>query len=158
VSAATRSVLVAAAVVLGALAWPGPAAAPGRPARAPVARPAAPAVAPAPPPTARDVLAAGVALDAAQRRELEGLAREWERASATLEAAVRAARDEFDRFAATARAGGRTSLAELQQRSAELRELSAELRARRQAQSDAALAVLTDDERRAIPTTAGGRR
>jgi hypothetical protein len=123
-------------------AWPG----------APCRRSAGPAA------LARDVLASGLSLSAAQHRALVALATQWERESTALEAAVGAAAEEFDRFAASAKAAGRTSLAEVQQRSAELRELSAELRAHRQVQGDGALAVLTDAQRRQLQTTSGGTR
>ena len=152
-----RSIVVASVAMLAVVAWlvspPGAERAPLR-----VARSAVPPVRPAPPPLARDVLASGLPLRAAQHRELEALAAQWERESTALEAAVGAAAEEFDRFAAAARAAGRTSLAELQQRSAELRKLSAELRAHRQVQGDSALAVLTDAQRRQLPTTSGGTR
>ena len=152
-----RSIVVASVVMLAVVAW---LAAPPGVQRAPlrVARSAVPPVWPAPPPLARDVLASGLSLSAAQHRELEALASQWERESTALEAAVGAAAEEFDRFAAAAKAAGRTSLAEVQQRSAELRELSAELRAHRQVQVDGALAVLTDAQRRQLQTTSGGTR
>jgi hypothetical protein len=150
-----RSILIAGAVLVAASAWP---------ARPPAHRPpapvglkgAGPAVKPSPPPGAREVLASDPSLSASQRRALQALATEWKTGSRPLEAAVGAATAEFDRFAASAQAEGRTSLAELQQRSAELRELSAELRTRRQAQSEAALAVLTVEQRRRMQTTPGG--
>jgi hypothetical protein len=151
-----RSIVVASVAML-AVAW---VASPPDPQRAPlrVARSAVPPVRPAPPPLARDVLASGLPLSAAQHRELEALATQWERESTPLAAAVSAAADEFDRFAAAAKAAGRTSLAEVQQRSAELRELSAELWAHRQVQGDGALAVLTDAQRRQLQTMSGGTR
>jgi len=152
-----RSIVVASVAMLAVVAWlaspPGAQRAPLR-----VASSAVPPVRPAPPPLARDVLASGLPLSAAQHRALVALATQWERESTTLEAAVGAAAEEFDRFAAAARAAGRTSLAEVQQRSAELRELSADLRAYRQAQGDGALAVLTDAQRRQLQTTSGGTR
>ena len=153
-----RSIVVASVAMLAVVAWlasqPGAQRAPLR-----VAKSAGSAARPVPPPPlARDVLASGLSLSAAQHRELEALATQWERESTTLEAAVGVAAEEFDRFAAAAKAAGRTSLAEVQQRSAELRELSAELRARRQVQGDGALAVLTDAQRRQLQTTPGGMR
>jgi hypothetical protein len=154
---AARSILTAAAVLMAALSWDALQPGPRRPALD-VVKTTVPPGRPSPPPLARDVLASGVPLSASQRGELQALAMRWEQASAPLETAVRAASEEFDRFAAKTRAEGRTSLAEVQRRSAELRELSAELRARRQAQSDGALAVLTDGQRRQVQTTAGGTR
>jgi hypothetical protein len=154
---AGRSFLITGAVLIVAVALvlqpsgehrPGPA----------VSRTLAPASLPPRPVLARDLLASGLTLRAAQRHELEDLAGQWQRESAPLETAVGAASAEFDRFVASAQTAGRTSVTDLLQHSAELRELSAELRARRQVQSDSALAVLTDAQRRQVQTTSGGMR
>lgn len=154
---AGRSLVVAGAVFVATVSWP--ALRPGAQHPTPqLPKTAVPSTRSSPPPVARDVLASGMALTAAQRRELEALATAWERESVTLEAAVRDASAEFDRFAARTRAEGRTSLAEVQRQSAELRERSAELRARRRIHSDAALAVLTDEQRRQVSSTRGGAR
>lgn len=154
-SPAARSVVIAGVVLVAAVSWLAVQPGARRPPLRMVER-AAPAPLPGRPPLARDVLASGIPLSAAQLRELEALAAQWERESTALETDVRAASAEFDRFAATAQAEGRTSLAEVRRRSAELRELSAELRARREVQSDAALAVLTDAQRRQMKTPPGG--
>lgn len=150
-----RSLFIAGAVLVAAVSWlmlqPRAQHAPFRPPKT-----AVPATRPSRPPIANDVLASGVALTAAQRQELEALATAWGRESAALEDAVRAAGADFDRFAAKTQAEGRTNLAEVQRQSAELRERSAELRERRQMHSDAALAVLTNEQRRQVSTTRGG--
>jgi hypothetical protein len=99
-------------------------------------------------PIAREILAAGLELTAGQRRELESLARAWERDAAPLDLRVAGAQADFDAFM-TARQG-RVSVAELQERSLALRGVSAELRERRRAHTEASLNVLTIAQREAL--------
>ena len=104
---------------------------------------------PAPPPpltaTALLGLYAELALSHAQVGQLEDAARRWREETAGLEAAAERARAELARFVETA--GGRASVDELQRRSAEYRELSAELRSRRVRHAGAVHAMLTDTQR-----------
>lgn len=138
-----------------------------RPASLPRVRPAstAPAVRPAAPlVSARQILdrAAELSLTAEQRARLEALDREWRQESASLEAEVQAARAAVSRFMeAEAQAGRRTSLPEIERRSAEFRELSAMWRERRRLHGDAAGAMLTAAQRGTLgppPETHGGGR
>ena len=101
------------------------------------------------PPTAHDILDGGALLDvkAAQRAQLRALDARWVSESAGFQAQLDAATAEFSRFMDEARATGRTRLQEIQRRSAEIGELSAALRHRRQLHTEAAAAVLTDWQR-----------
>ena len=136
-------VLVGAAYVLGQ-AWLNRPALP-RPSRPTAGQPAPPV----PPPTARDLLgrADALALTAEQRARLASLDRAWGEQAAALDRAVAAAHAEFERFTRAASPRG-TSVAEIQRRSAEYRELSAALRAARQRHAEAAQAVLSEVQRR----------
>lgn len=103
---------------------------------------------PAPRPTARDILAAGLELTVDQRRALDALARAWERDAAPLDRRVAAARADLQAFMAAHQ--GRTTITELQDRSAELRAAGAELRERRERHSTASQNVLTTAQRDAL--------
>ena len=107
------------------------------------------------PPAARDILNGGVLLDLtwAQETRLRALDATWARESATIQAQIDAALAGFSRFMDEARARGRTSLPEIHRRSAEISELSAELRQCRQIHAEAAAAILVDWQR----TRLGGR-
>jgi len=147
------------ALVQGKRVHPGPALQP-RPAAA-----GRPAVPPAAPLTAREVLdrSEALALTQAQRARLEGLDRRWQQETAGLEAAVRAAEQEFSRFMQEAQAGKGTSLQEIERRSADVRDLSAALRERRLLHTGAVAQVLTEAQRRTLglppsPETSGGGR
>lgn len=136
--------------------------APRIPARSEAARPAP---LPLPPPTAREVLdrRATLSLTADQKARLVRLDRKWREESAPLEAALQEAEREFSQFMKDAHAGGRTSLQEIQHRSAEVRDLGAALRDRRRLHSEAAADVLTGQQRRTLtspssPDTTGGGR
>lgn len=124
----------------------------GRPAGPPrLARPATPPPAPPPAPlTAEALLArdAALGLEPAQRERLEALHGEWTRDSRALEVALREATEEFARFMTGAQAGRGAPLGELEQRSAEVRQLSATLRERRRAHAAAAEDLLNDSQRR----------
>jgi Spy/CpxP family protein refolding chaperone len=120
--------------------------APPRPAAGAVAAPAA-----TPRYTARDLLATPVALEPAQRRRLERLDTAWDREIEPLDAAIAASRTEFEAFMAEAAQRNGASLAEIQARSADVRELSAQLRERRAAHEAAALELLTPEQRAALP-------
>ena len=119
------------------------------------ARPAAPPLLP----TARMILDQGteLALSKGQRAHLETLDRRWQSESSGLEAAVRWEEEAFSRFMQEAQAGGKTSVQEIQRRSADLRELSETLRERRQLYAEAALEILTDSQRRMLSTLAASR-
>ena len=135
--------------------------APRIPARSEAARPAPLP----PPPPAREVLDRGatLSLTADQKARLASLDRKWREESAPVEAALQEAEREFSQFMKDAHAGGRTSLQEIQHRSAEVRDLGAALRERRRLHSEAAADVLTGQQRRTLtspssPETTGGGR
>ena len=111
---------------------------------------------------ARDILAKSTGLSAQQRRALGELAREWEREETVLDDRLRAAKAEFEQFMATAQQKGRISMAEIQSASADLRDISSELRERRTMHSDASMKVLTPAQRevigRSAPVRSGGSR
>jgi hypothetical protein len=88
-----------------------------------------------------------LALTAQQRARLASLDRAWGEQATALDQAVAAARAEFQRFTREASPRG-TSVAEIQRRSAQYRELSAALRAARQRHAEAAQAVLSEVQRR----------
>ena len=114
--------------------------------RAPeLTRPATPTL----PPTARDILEGGALLDlkAEQRARLRALDARWAAESAAADTQLRATTDEFARFMEAARGAGRTNLADIQRRSAEISELSADMREERRRHADAAAAILTDWQR-----------
>jgi len=134
------------------------------PARPPAPRLAlaAPSPAPARMPTAGEILARGAAvgLTAGQRARLEALDRAWRADAGPLEAALRAAGEEFSRFMAGAQGAGRASLAEVRERAAEVSALGQSLRERRQAHATRAVAVLDERQRQrlgATVNTGGGR-
>ena len=104
---------------------------------------------PALPPTAGDILDRGTLLDlkTEQRARLRALDARWAAESAAADARLRAATEEFARFMEAARGAGRTNLADIQRRSAEISELSAEMREERRRHADAAAAILTDWQR-----------
>ena len=115
------------------------------------------------PPTARDILDGGAMLDlkTGQRTRLRALDATWASESAAARAQLDAAVAEFSRFMDEARATGRTSLQEVQRRSAEFSELSAALRERRQRHAEAAAATLTEWQRTRLrqvtrPVASGG--
>jgi hypothetical protein len=127
-------------------------------ARSPAPRPPAP-------PTAREILERGAALSltADQKAHLAGLDRKWREESAGLETALQAAEVEFSRFMKEAQAGGRTSLQEIQSRSAEASDLSASLRERRRIHAEVAARILTTTQRQELfrgtsPEPPGGIR
>jgi phytoene dehydrogenase-like protein len=118
-----------------------------------------------PPPTAREILGRGavLSLTADQKTRLEALDRGWREESAPLEAALQEAEREFTRFMEDTRASGRTTVEEIQRRSADVRELSAARRERRRIHSEVAAQVLTESQRRRLaaspsPETPGGAR
>ena len=157
---ATTLALLAVAVGYGvSQRWTEPP--PPRPVRGPAAA-ARPALPPAPP-AAREILdrAAGRALTPEQAARLEALDRQWIEEAAGLLSALEAARSEFSRFVAETQATRGTGVGEIQRRSAEYRELSADFRERRRLHGEAALGLLTDSQRRSLapatsPDTRGG--
>jgi hypothetical protein len=160
------SLAAAAALVIVAVGWTvfqGRAERPRRslPRPAAITRPVPLAL----PPTARDILDGGVLLDlnAARRTRLRALDATWARESSAAQAELDAGTADFSRFMDEARATGRTSLQEIQRRSAEISELSATLRERRQRHVEAAAAILTDWQRTKLgevtrAVAAGGQR
>ena len=138
-------VLVGAAYVLGQAWLDRPP--PPRPSRATAGRPAPPVA----PPTAGDLLgrAEALGLTAEQRARLASLDRAWGEQAAGLDRAVAAVRAEFEGFTREASPRG-ASVAEIQRRSAEYRELSAALRAARERHAEAAQAVLSEVQRRSL--------
>lgn len=143
------------AVIQGRAARP----APRIEARPVVARPLAP-----PLPTAREILDRGtdLALTNDQRARLEALDQQWKKEPAGVQVAVQEAERELTQFM-QAQASGKTSLQEIQRRSADYRELSAELRELRQRHAEAAAHILTESQQRTLvlltsPQTRGGVR
>lgn len=136
----------------------------GRPAPPrPVSAAASPSVrAPRPLPSAQEILSrhALLSLTAQQKRSLDALAREWRAESAGLETELDAATEEFSRFMSEAQGSRKTSLQDIQRRSADLRELGARLRERRRLHGEAAAGLLTDRQRmildRGIPAVPTG--
>jgi hypothetical protein len=126
---------------------------------------ARPASFPAAPPTAREILdrASDLALTPEQRARLAGLDTRWRDEILGLEAAVRVAEQEFGKFVRETQQGGKTSLQEIQRRSEDYRNLSAELRERSRLHAKAAAHILTDSQQRTLtlltsPETQGGVR
>lgn len=97
------------------------------------------------PPTAREILdrAQELQLSRDQVIRLNALDQRWKAETANLEAAIRDASAEFDRFMSEARSGRGASLEEVQRHSADLRALSAELRERRNIHSARAVEILS---------------
>jgi hypothetical protein len=124
-----------------------------------------PPVPPPAPPTAREILERGAALSltADQKTRLAALDRRWSEEVAPLEAAVQEAEEEFSRFMKESQAGGRASLQEIQDHSADVRELGAALRGRRLLHAEAAVQILTEQQRKIFtpsrsPEITGGSR
>ena len=111
--------------------------------------------------TARDLLGTSLALQSLQVRRLEDLATTWDEERKPLEKSLAMAQRDFEEFMADATRGNRVRLDDVQTRSVELRQLSAELREARAAHEVAALAVLTPEQRdtlsRRLAATGGGR-
>ncbi len=127
-------------------------------ARSPAPRPPAP-------PTAREILGqrTDLSLTADQKARLEALDLRWKGEAAGLEAAIKEAEQEFSRFMKETQAGGKTSVQEIQRRSADLQSLSAALRERRQIHSEEAARILTAIQRQQLsagtsPEPPGGNR
>src|SRR5262249_18037577 len=122
-------------------------AAPPRP--APGFSAARPTVLPVLPPTARDIIDRSVALDLRSERivRMRVLDQVWKSEMSGLEAMIHDAEREFSVFATEAQGKGGASLPEIQRRSAEFRQLGAELRQQRQQHSEAALRILADWQR-----------
>jgi hypothetical protein len=99
--------------------------------------------------TARMLLdrADDLALTRGQKARLEALDRQWNAEYAGLDAALRQEQEAFSRFMQEAEKRGKTSVQEIQGRSADLRDLSETLRARRQHHAGAAVDVLTETQR-----------
>jgi hypothetical protein len=117
------------------------------------------------PPTARDILDSGALLDlrAAQETQLRALDATWARDSTAIQAQLDAATADFSRFMDEKRGRGRTSVQEVQRRSAGISELSTALRERRQIHAEAAAAILTHWQRTRLgevtkTVAAGGQR
>jgi hypothetical protein len=154
---ATTLAFLAVGLAFGLSQWRARPASPRPPTR-PAALPSRPAL----PPTAGEVLerADELRLSWEQVRRLSAMEQEWSAETARLEAAMRTASAEFERFAAAAKAGGGASLPEIQRRSAELQRLGAELREGRRAHSRQALELLTDAQRSTLrggPLSSGGK-
>ena len=111
------------------------------------ARPVPP---PAPAPSAREILDRGpaVGLSREQGARLRALDAEWVRRSSELQAAIDDEERQFSAFMKEAQGGRGASLQEIQQRSANLRALSALLREARWQHGLASAEVLTEPQRR----------
>jgi hypothetical protein len=116
---------------------------------APALSAARPAALPAAPPTAREILDRAVMLDLGghQLVRLEALDRLWRREIGGLEAAIHEAERELSGFMKEAQGSKGASIQAIQRRSMEFTQLSADLRERRRAHSEAALRVLADWQR-----------
>ncbi|HSB68468.1 MAG TPA: hypothetical protein VLT62_03925 [Candidatus Methylomirabilis sp.] len=121
-----------------------------------------PASRPKPLPTARDILdrGAALALTAEQAARLAALEERWKQESATVQTAAEEAGRGFSQFLKE-QGSARTSLQEIQRRSADYRELSQELRELRRRHAEAAGAILTESQQRKYtlltsPDTRGG--
>lgn len=103
-------------------------------------------------PSAREILdrRADLALTGDQAARLEELDREWAKGSAALETAIAAAQADFSRFMESQGATRGATVQEIQRQSEDFQELSAELRRRRLSHADAALALLTEIQRRTL--------
>ena len=120
-------------------------------------------VLPAPLPTAREILnrRAALALDEEQTKRLETLARAWSSESARLEAELQTVTTEFSRFMSEAQGSRRTSLQEIQTRSATSASSAAMLGEQRRLHGEAAAGLLTEPQRQRfaqlVLDTSGGR-
>lgn len=125
---------------------------PGPPRPAPALSAARPPGLPAPPPTAHEILDQSVTLDLRgdQVVRLKALDRLWTREISGLQPMIHEAEREFSGFVNDAKGTKRASLQEIQQRSATLSRLSAELRERRQHHAEAALGVLAEWQRQRL--------
>lgn len=116
-------------------------------------------------PTARAILErrALLSLTREQAARLEALDREWQKESGALQRAVDARGQEFSSFMTSAQSARGASFQEMQQRSADYRELSATLRERRRLHGEAAARVLTEGQGGMLaqtprPVNSGGER
>ena len=94
----------------------------------------------------------------AQTARLEALDRRWQAEVAALEAAVRQEEAGFAEFMQEAQGAAKTSVQEIQRRSADLRTMSETLRERRQMHADAVLDVLTESQRQMLTGMAASTR
>ena len=117
-------------------------------------------IAPPPLPTAHSLLVRGavLSLTKAQTARLEVLDLRWKAQAAGLEADLQHEEAAFAQFMREAQAAGKTSVQEIQRRSADLRALSESVRERRQLHADAVLDVLTESQRQVLATTAASTR
>lgn len=155
----TALALVAAGLIYATTQAP-PRPHPAVPAASAAGRIAATSVLPV---TAADLLAHGdrLGLTTAQQQRLQALAAGWQRDAAAPDAEARQATEEFRRFVRETQAAGRTSLAEIRQRSEAIQQRSAALRELRQLHSTRALATLDDGQRALLDemrATTGGTR
>jgi hypothetical protein len=128
----------------------------GTPARPAMTRP----IAPPPLPTAHSLLAQGavLSLTKAQTARLEALDLRWKAQVVGLEAALQHEEEAFAQFMQEAQAAGKTSLQEIQRRSADLRTMSESMRERQQLHADAVFDVLTESQRQVLAKTAASAR
>jgi hypothetical protein len=106
---------------------------------------------------------ADLSLTADQKSRLTALDEKWRKDSAPVETALKTPEQEFSQYMKEAQAEGKTNLQEIQRRSADYRDLSAELRELRQRHAEAAAQVLTESQQRTLalltsPQTRGGVR
>jgi hypothetical protein len=117
-------------------------------------------IAPPPLPTAHSLLAQGavLSLTKAQTARLEALDLRWKAQVVGLEAALQHEEEAFAQFMQEAQAAGKTSLQEIQRRSADLRTMSESMRERQQLHADAVFDVLTESQRQVLAKTAASAR
>jgi hypothetical protein len=139
-------------LIQGTPARPGPHLEPGPAVTTPIAPP--------PLPTAHSLLERGavLSLTKAQTARLEVLDLRWKAQVAGLEAALQHEEAAFAQFMREAQAAGKTSIQEIQRRSADLRAMSESLREQRQLHAEAVLDVLTESQRQVLATTAASTR
>jgi hypothetical protein len=149
---ALTAIAVGYFLIQGTPTRPGPHLDPRRVATTPIAPPNLP--------TAHSLLARGAALSltTAQTARLEALERRWKAEAAGLEATLQHEEAAFAQFMQEAQAAGKTSVQEIQRRSADLRALSESVRERRRLHADAVLDVLTESQRQMLATTAASTR
>ena len=111
-------------------------------------------------PTAHSLLARGtvLSLTKAQTARLEALDLRWKAQAAGPEADLQHEEAAFAQFMREAQAAGKTSVQEIQRRSADLRTLSESVRERRQLHAEAVLDVLTELQRQVLAKTAASTR
>jgi hypothetical protein len=111
-------------------------------------------------PTARLLLDRSNELTLTERQQarLQALDHQWKTESSGLETAIRKEQEVFSTFMREAQAGGKASVQEILNRSADVRILSETLRERRQQHAGTVLELLTESQRRILSGLAASVR